>query len=369
MYLPALKIVQDSFNTNEFYTQLSIASFFIAFALGQLVYGPLSDVYGRKIPLIIGLIIFIASSFLCFLVDNIYTFIFLRFMQAFGGCAGVVIARAIVNDCFVKQKAVEVFSLMMICSSIAPMISPSIGGVLLKYFSWQSIFITLFILGVILLLLSIFYIKESNLYKINFSFKNICKAYKSVLLKRSFLIYVISSSLVMSSLFAYIGGSSFVFVNVFHISSLNYALIFGMNSLGFMIAARLNVYFTNKFGVEKIILIGFIVMVINSILLIILSNNFYTFTLFLFLTLCMLGFITPNLVTKAMGKARHYAGSASAILGATQFIFAGFSTFLVGFINANTSFTLACMISGFCLIAGFLYILRLKFIRFFNFLH
>lgn len=365
MYLPALSLVQDSFKTSEYFIQLSIASFFAAFALGQLIYGPLSDVYGRKIPLIIGLSIFIISSFLCFLVDDIYTFIALRFMQALGGCAGVVIARAIVNDCFSKQKAVAVFSLMMISSSIAPMISPSIGGLLLKYFSWQSIFITLFALGIVLLLLSIFYLKESNNNKIAFSIFNICLAYKSVLSKKSFIIYVLSSSLIMCSLFAYISGSSFVFTKVFNISLQEYGLIFGINSLGFMIAARLNIYFTNKFSVAKVIFFAYLIMFINSILLIIFSNNFYTFSVFLFLTLCMLGFITPNLVTKAMSKSKRFSGSASAILGASQFIFAGFAAFLVGVMNANTSFTLACVISVFCLLSSILYLLKIRIIKLF----
>ncbi|WP_267525554.1 multidrug effflux MFS transporter [Campylobacter sp. MG1] len=363
MYLPALSAVQQSFNTSEFYTQLSIASFFIAFAFGQLIYGPLSDVYGRKLPIIAGMLIFIISSFLCFLVDNIYTFIALRFLQAFGGCAGVVIARAIVSDCFDKQKAIEVFSLMMICSSVAPMISPSIGGMLLKYFSWQSIFVTLFIVGIVLLLLCIFYIKESNNDRIKFSFFNIYQAYKVTMSRAGFLVYVVCSSLVMSSMFAYIAGSSFVFVDVFGVSSQTYALIFGANSLGFMIAARLNIYFTNKFGVDKIVFMGFVIMLINSILLIIFSNNFYTFTAFLFFTLCMLGFITPNLVTKAMGKAKQYSGSASAVLGSFQFIFAGFATFLVGFMDANTSFKLACIISGFCVFASLTYIIRTNIVK------
>lgn len=363
MYLPALSAVQQSFNTSEFYTQLSIASFFVAFAFGQLIYGPLSDVYGRKLPIIAGMLIFIISSFLCFLVDNIYTFIALRFLQAFGGCAGVVVARAIVRDCFDKQKAIEVFSLMMICSSVAPMISPSIGGMLLKYFSWQSIFVTLFIIGIVLLLLCIFYIKESNNDRIKFSFFNIYQAYKVTMSRAGFLVYVVCSSLVMSSMFAYIAGSSFVFVDVFGVSSQTYALIFGANSLGFMIAARLNIYFTNKFGVDKIVFMGFVIMLINSILLIIFSNNFYTFTAFLFFTLCMLGFITPNLVTKAMGKAKQYSGSASAVLGGFQFIFAGFATFLVGFMDANTSFKLACIISGFCVFASLTYIIRTNIVK------
>ena len=162
MYLPALPKISESFRVDDFYTQLSLASFFIAFAFGQLLYGPLSDAFGRKKPLYIGLTIFILSSIGCVLVDSIYVFITLRFFEAFGGCAGVVVARAIVNDRFEIKDAVGVFALMMIVSSLAPMLSPSLGAILLKFFSWHSIFATLFILGASLLLLVIFALQESH---------------------------------------------------------------------------------------------------------------------------------------------------------------------------------------------------------------
>lgn len=363
MYLPALSLVQKTFSTNEFYTQLSIASFFVAFALGQLIYGPLSDVFGRKIPLLIGLFIFMVSSFLCFVVDNIYAFIILRFLQAFGGCAGAVITRAIVIDSFDEKKAVTVFSMLIISTSLAPMISPSIGGLLLKYFSWQSIFITLFIIGLILLFISIFYLKESIKSKISFSFSNILKAYKCILSKKSFLIYVISSSFAMGSMFAYISGSSFVFVDIFKLSMQEYALIFGINSLGHMIAARINISLVARFGIDKTTKIAFLCMMISSVLLILTANNIYSFSLFLFCILFTLGFIAPNLATKAMNKSKEYSGSASAILGAIQFTFAGIAAFLVGFLNANTSFSLACIVAIFCFFASLVYLFKSKLIK------
>lgn len=365
MYLPALSLVQKTFNTNEFYTQLSIASFFVAFALGQLIYGPLSDVFGRKVPLLIGLFIFMISSFLCFVVDNIYAFIILRFLQAFGGCAGAVITRAIVIDSFDEKKAVTVFSMLIISTSLAPMISPSIGGLLLKYFSWQSIFITLFIIGLILLFISIFYLKESIKSKISFSFSNILKAYKCILSKKSFLIYVISSSFAMGSMFAYISGSSFVFVDIFKLSMQEYALIFGINSLGHMIAARINISLVARFGIDKTTKIAFLCMMISSVLLILTTNNIYSFSLFLFCILFTLGFIAPNLATKAMNKSKEYSGSASAILGAIQFTFAGIAAFLVGFLNANTSFSLACVVAIFCFFASLIYLFKSKLIKVF----
>lgn len=363
MYLPALSLVQQTFKTNEFYTGLSIASFFVAFALGQLIYGPLSDVFGRKIPLIIGLFIFTISSLLCAMVDDIHSFIIFRFLQAFGGCAGVVISRAIVTDSFDEKKAVIVFSMLIISSSLAPMISPSIGGLLLKYFSWKSIFITLFIIGLILLIVSVLYLKESILTKINFSLSNVLKAYKSVLSKKSFLIYTISSSFAMGSMFVYISGSSFIFIEIFRLSIQEYALIFGLNSLGHMIAAKINISLTSYFSVSQITKTAFISMIISSILLILTSQNFYTFSLFLFCILFALGFISPNLAAKAMSKAKQCSGSASAVLGAIQFAFAGVAAFLVGFFNANTSFSLSCLVAIFCIFASLLYIFKAKLIK------
>lgn len=140
MYLPALGEVQRSFATTPFYAQLSLAIFFIAFAFGQLIYGPLSDVYGRKKPLYIGIALFIVASFACISFDSVDSFIFWRFLQALGGCAGVVIARAIINDNFALKEAASAFALMMVVSSLAPMLAPVFGGFLLDFFSWKMYF-------------------------------------------------------------------------------------------------------------------------------------------------------------------------------------------------------------------------------------
>ena len=140
MYLPALTQVEESFATSTFLTQLSLASFFLAFSFGQLLYGPMSDVFGRKRPILVGIFIFIISSLGCIVIDDIYSFIILRFFEALGGCAGVVIARAIVNDLFTSKEAVGIYALMMVFSSLAPMLSPTFGGILLQYFSWHIIF-------------------------------------------------------------------------------------------------------------------------------------------------------------------------------------------------------------------------------------
>ncbi|RDU59978.1 multidrug effflux MFS transporter [Helicobacter sp. MIT 14-3879] len=364
MYLPALPSVSKKFAVDDFYTQLSLASFFIAFAFGQLIYGPLSDVFGRKKPLYIGVSLFIISSIGCVLVDSIYAFIALRFFEALGGCAGVVIARAIVNDRFMLQEAAAIFALMMVFSSLAPMLSPFFGAVLLEFFSWHSIFMTLFLLGIALLLLIIFALKESapHLMREKFSHRETIKTYQIILRDKVFTVYVFSGALAMAAMFAYITGSSFCFMNVFGLSKNTYSIIFALNALGFVVCANINAKFVLKTSPFIILPRAFVAMSVFAVLLVVagllchfslqssdevvqFSGYFFLFEITLFLTISMLGFLLPNLTTLAMARFKQCSGTASAILGTTQFALAGIMSFLVGVFHANTPWLLACMMA------------------------
>ncbi|MGH2328130.1 multidrug effflux MFS transporter [Campylobacter taeniopygiae] len=363
MYLPALSHVQQSFQTSSFLTQLSLASFFIAFALGQLIYGSLSDVFGRKIPALIGILFFILSSFFCVIIDNIYAFIALRFFEALGGCAGVVIARAIINDLFEIKEATGIFALMMVFSSLAPMLSPTFGGFLLEYFSWHSIFATLFALGITLFLMILFGLKESAP-KVADK-KQLCpyeafKKYKIVLSDKAFFICVICVSFALAAMFAYIAGSSFVFTQFFGISEQKFALIFGANAFGFVICANINARLVLKFESKKILSKALVVMLLSTIVLLVNAcffPNLFLFEFSLFTSIAMLGFIAPNTVTLAMARFKENSGTASAILGAMQFGFAGAISYIVGAINANTPIILALVMFICVLIANGVYFL------------
>ncbi|EEA8555115.1 TPA: multidrug effflux MFS transporter [Campylobacter jejuni] len=362
MYLPALSHVEQSFQTNSFLTQLSIASFFIAFALGQLIYGPLSDIFGRKIPALVGIFFFIISSLFCVIIDDIYAFIALRFFEALGGCAGVVIARAIVNDLFEIKEAAGIFALMMVFSSLAPMLSPTFGGILLEYFSWHSIFATLFALGILLFLMILFGLKESapHLKNKKFSHHEAMKSYKFVLSDKRFLVYILCASFALAAMFAYITGSSFVFTQFFSLSEQKFALLFGVNALGFVICANINARLVLKYESEKILAKALMIMFISTVIL--LANaffhpNFLLFKLSIFTSIAMLGFIAPNTTTLAMARFKEHSGTASAVLGTVQFGFAGFISFVVGAINANTPIILAFVMCACVLVANMIYFL------------
>lgn len=362
MYLPALSHVEQSFQTNSFLTQLSIASFFIAFALGQLIYGPLSDIFGRKIPALVGIFFFIVSSLFCVIIDDIYAFIALRFFEALGGCAGVVIARAIVNDLFEIKEAAGIFALMMVFSSLAPMLSPTFGGILLEYFSWHSIFATLFALGILLFLMILFGLKESapHLKNKKFSHHEAMKSYKFVLSDKRFLVYILCASFALAAMFAYITGSSFVFTQFFSLSEQKFALLFGANALGFVICANINARLVLKYESEKILAKALMIMFISTVIL--LANaffhpNFLLFGLSIFTSIAMLGFIAPNTTTLAMARFKEHSGTASAVLGTVQFGFAGFISFVVGAINANTPIILAFVMCACVLVANGVYFL------------
>ncbi|EDH2989842.1 Bcr/CflA family efflux MFS transporter [Campylobacter jejuni] len=365
MYLPALSHVEQSFQTNSFLTQLSIASFFIAFALGQLIYGPLSDIFGRKIPALVGIFFFIVSSLFCVIIDDIYAFIALRFFEALGGCAGVVIARAIVNDLFEIKEAAGIFALMMVFSSLAPMLSPTFGGILLEYFSWHSIFATLFALGILLFLMILFGLKESapHLKNKKFSHHEAMKSYKFVLSDKRFLVYILCASFALAAMFAYITGSSFVFTQFFSLSEQKFALLFGANALGFVICANINVRLVLKYESEKILAKALMIMFISTVILLVnafFHPNFLLFELSIFTSIAMLGFITPNTTTLAMARFKEHSGTASAVLGFIQFALAGLISSVVSALDANTPIILACVMCACVLVANMIYFLGKK---------
>ncbi|WP_297915706.1 multidrug effflux MFS transporter [uncultured Campylobacter sp.] len=347
MYLPALEKVKASFATSEFYTQLSVASFFIAFALGQLVYGPLSDKFGRKKPLYAGILLFICASLACVSFDSVYAFIFFRFLQALGGCAGVVLARAVINDKFELHEAAAMFALMMVVGSLAPMLAPTFGGFVLEFFPWQAIFTILFALGILLFIFIFFGLDESAEIKSDaaISAAAVARDYGEILRNKEFMRYILGFAVAMSALFAYITGSSFIFLDYYGLSERAFGVVFGINALGMTLVSALNAKLVQKREPAALLNFGLIAMFAMSLILLacsMLGLPFVCFELSLFALLSSLGFIAPNATTLAMALFKGgRSGAASAVLGTTQFAIAGAVSFIVGAVSANEPLLLA----------------------------
>jgi DHA1 family bicyclomycin/chloramphenicol resistance-like MFS transporter len=298
----------------------------------------------------VGLLIFITASVACCSVQDIKHLIILRFFQALGACACLVIPRAIVRDIFSAQDSARVFSHLMLVIGIAPIMAPIFGSVLLVNFGWKAIFVFLTGFGVLCLMIAFFAIPQSKEGDATDKVSYALKKYLGILHDRNFVICAISGGLAMAGLFAYITGSPFAYLKFFGLSSKGYSLIFALNSVGFIIAAQLNAYFLKRFSMEIILnKIIFIPAISGSVLAFISINfcQFLPFTFMLFIFIASIGAIVPSLTALALSNQSKHSGSASALLGTIQFSFAAITSFLVSKLHDGSLFPMALII-GVC---------------------
>lgn len=364
MYLSAFPKIAQEFSVGISTVEISLSAFFIGLALGQLIYGPLVDIYGRKKPLIIGMLIYFFASLGCSLSNNITIFIIFRILQALGGCAGMVITRAIVSDVFEKKKAAHIYSLLMLVMGVSPILAPSIGGYLTLYFGWRSIFATLAGLSLICIFYTLHLLPETGILKKKASapndffsiLPNSFRNYLDLLKDKTFLSYSLSGGLSRAAMFAYIAGSPFVFISYFHIAPEKYGWIFGANALGIISASQINRYLLKHFSIEKVykkvaltavFLAG--ILLFNSIFF----KSIYSILIPLFALITSIGFIMPNSAALSLSQQGHRAGTASAMLGTVQWSVAFFSSFLVSHFHNNTPIPMTSVIFT-CTLLSFL---------------
>jgi DHA1 family bicyclomycin/chloramphenicol resistance-like MFS transporter len=335
MYLPALPQIAADFKVELANVQLSLASFFIGLALGQIFYGPITDRYGRKKPLYVGLAIYAFASFMCATSTNINSLIFFRFIQALGACAGMVIPRAVVRDKFHARESAKVFSLLMLIMGIAPILAPLLGGALAKYWGWRSIFWLLTVLSTCAIFGLALFLPETHTADVKIRFGQIFKTYFKILKNREFAGYTFSGGLAQSGLFAYITGSPFVFMEIFNLTPDNYGWIFGSNAFGLIFMSQVNGRLLKTYPPQKILSIIYSVMALLGVLLIldgIFKAPLLVLCVSLFLYLAIMGMIFPNSTACALSQQGAHAGSASALMGTLQFgLSAVFSTLVSHF--------------------------------------
>jgi DHA1 family bicyclomycin/chloramphenicol resistance-like MFS transporter len=343
MYLPAFADIATDLHSNVGYVSLSLSSFFIGICLGQFIYGPLLDRFGRKKPLFAGLLIYLLASVLCALVKSADMLIALRFLQALGGCAGMVASRAMVRDIFSVADNAKIFSMLMLVVGISPIIAPTLGGFVTVELGWHYIFIILALMALMIILAVHFGLPESRQADPSYSLKpaDILKNFALVLKEPQFYTYAFTGATAAAGLYAYIAGSPAVFLQIFKVTEKQYGLIFALVAGGLIIATQMNRFLLHRYSSEQVIPVALFVQCLAGIGLFAGSlTGLVGLTgtiLLLLLFLSCQGFTFPNSSALCMAPFAKHAGSASALMGAVQMGLGAISSGIVSMLSNGTA--------------------------------
>ena len=346
LYLPSLPQLASFFETSASMTQLTLTTAMIGLAVGQLLLGPLSDKFGRKIPLIISLVIYIISTALIVYAPNIEAMIVLRVIQGLSSAGSVVISRAVATDLYRGRELTRFFGLLMTINGLAPIISPILGSLLLEYISWKGVFLFLALIGVIVLLFC-FRLKESlNVEnRLQGSIFSTFLTFGVIIKNRLFMSYVGIQSFLLGSMFAYIAASPFIFQSFYGLSAFIFSLCCGANGAALVIGANVGGKLPNR----KALAIGvfaFVVDALYTIAVLIIQPHLLFVEIGFFTMLLLMGVAFPAISSLAMESERQYAGSASALLGFAPFFLGGVVSPLVGIGNIFYSTALVILACG-----------------------
>ncbi|MEO6221362.1 MAG: multidrug effflux MFS transporter [Ginsengibacter sp.] len=358
MYLPGFPAMAADLHTTTARISLSLSSFFIGISLGQLLYGPLLDKYGRKNPLYFGLSLYLLASIGCALCRTADALIAIRLLQAVGGCAGMVAARAMVRDIFPVNENAKIFSLLMLVVAVSPIIAPTTGGYVTAMFGWQSIFIILACIGAVTLVAVYFALPESRKGDDSVSLlpAPIIKSFLEIIKVPQFYTYAFTGSIAAAGLYAYIAGSPHVFMELYHVTGQQYGWIFAIVAAGLIIASQINTLMLRKYTSEQIIRVALLCQSVAGLTLFI-GSIFHLVGLFssiflIFIFLSCQGFTFPNSSALSMAPFTKNAGRASALMGAIQLGIGAFTSALVSVLHNETALPMAGVMAA-CAVISF----------------
>jgi DHA1 family bicyclomycin/chloramphenicol resistance-like MFS transporter len=350
MYLPSLPALAREFGATAASAQLTLSAFFLGLALGQALYGPLADRFGRKPPLYVGLSLYVVASAGCALATSIEALVALRFIQALGGCAGVVVARAVVRDLFDQRGSARMLSRMMLVMGAAPMLAPLAGGWLAAAAGWRAIFWTLCGFGIACIAVTFTGMPETRPgFTVRPGVGAALRGYARLLAHRRFLGYTFAGGFAQAGMFAYISGSPFVFIDVYGVPAQAYGWLFGLNALGLIAASQLNARLVVRLGPDRLLARANAANALFGLALLAAAwtgaGGFAGLLVPLFGYVASLGFSFPNAAAGAMAPFPEQAGSASALLGTVQFAIAAVAGATVGVAHDGTAFPMAAVIA------------------------
>lgn len=361
MYLPAFPTLERAFNARASDVQLTLSTFFLGLAVGQLIYGPVADRFGRRPPLFFGIALYILASFGCVYATSIEALILFRFLQALGGCAGMVISRAVVRDLFDEKGAARMFARLMAIMGAAPILAPFLGGQLLLYADWRAIFWVLVGFGVLCLAGVTFVLTETLVVERRRSLHpvSVLSTYLRLFGDRYFMGHVLGQSLTFGSMFAYLTASPFVFISLYGVPAEQFGWIFGTNAVGFIGASQVNLYLLRWAQPKQILSIGLGVTLTAGVVLAVTVwsgvGGLWGVLIPQFFFLASLGFIGPNAMARALAPQGGNAGSASALIGTMQFGVAATTGAIVASLPATSAVPMATAMAAAALLGNLAY--------------
>ncbi|AFZ69588.1 multidrug effflux MFS transporter [Deinococcus peraridilitoris] len=356
LYLPGLPTIARDLNVTSGAAQATLAVFMLGVALGQIVYGPVTDKYGRKPPLLLGLAVYVLSSVLCALAPSMTVLLAGRFLQALGASAAAVITATIVRDLWSGKALADRLSILMLIMGAAPILAPSLGGLLLTQIGWHGLFWLLAIFGVLITIIVTRLPETSSAQeRAQTRLRDAATNYLSLLRNTPFLLYILTGACTAGMLFAYLTGSSFMYIDTLDVTPGVFAVLFGVNAAGLIIASQINRVLLRHFSLFAIARSAILAAVVLAglLLAVVLSGaaSVPTLTLLLFLLLATFGFIFPNIAALAFSNVKERMGSAAALQGTLQSTVGGLAGALVGVLAGSALLPVAGIITAFAVLA------------------
>jgi DHA1 family bicyclomycin/chloramphenicol resistance-like MFS transporter len=343
MYLPAFQVIANEFGTTISHVALSMGSYFVGMAAGQLLYGPLLDRFGRKPPLYAGLLAYLLASVACIFSEGVGQLILFRFIQALGGCVTSVAAFAMVRDIFPLKDNAKIFSSLMLVISASPLVAPTVGGLVSVAWGWQSVFVVLIVITILILLLVFFALPESKGPDPSYSLlpRDIIRSFLEVFREPQFFTYALSGAIAFSGLFVFISSSPFLYMKVYGFDEKQYGIMFAVLVGGLIGASQLNRLLLKRFSSETLIAWAIVIqLTAGALALMIATTNlegFYQQTVLIFIYLATVGIVLPNSSALTLAPFSSNTGTASSMLGVLQMSFGALASFIVSLATTNSS--------------------------------
>ena len=324
MYLPAFSVIAAEYRTTTPAISLTLSTYFVGFALGQMLYGPLLDRFGRKRPLYVGLTVYILSSIGCAMAHSLHAFVALRFLEALGGCVAQVGAIAMVRDFFPVKESAKIFSLLFLMIGVSPLLAPTIGSLLIAGLGWRWIFVVLAAIAFVILMSTFLLLPEGHQpdHSVSLRPEPMLRGFWMILKQPQFLTYTLAGAFSFAGLFAYVAGSPIIFMDGFHLGVRAFGIVFAVLVMGFIGGNQLNVFLLRRFTSQQIFFAALVLQVTIGALFFagMLSHMLglkVTLVLFFGFLSCI-GLTYPNSAALALAPFSSHAGRASALLGCLQ---------------------------------------------------